>query len=136
MRPHDHTVKRRQVHRSATIYLQEHVPLSDYKREVTASMLWAVLLTAAVEVTSIHATCPRLADLPEGRLTKARALCGGGLGRQGPLSQNVCATVPCQWAPPAMLPDTAAGGAHPISVGPASNSPPQAKRADSMLTKT
>ena len=46
------------------LYLQEHVPLSDYKREVTAPMLWAVLLTAAVEVTSIHATCPRLADLP------------------------------------------------------------------------
>jgi len=64
MRPHDHTVNRHQVHRSATTCLQEHVPLSDYKRKVTVPMLWAVLLTAAVEVTSIHATCQRLTDLP------------------------------------------------------------------------
>ena len=28
--------------------------------------------------------------LPEGRLTQARVLCGGGLGRQGPLSERVC----------------------------------------------
>jgi hypothetical protein len=28
--------------------------------------------------------------LPEGPLTEARALCGGGLGRQGPLSELVC----------------------------------------------
>ncbi len=48
MRPHDHTINRHQVHRSATTFLQEHVPLSDYKRKVTVLMLWAVLLTAAV----------------------------------------------------------------------------------------
>jgi hypothetical protein len=91
MRPHDHTVIRRQVHRSATIFLQEHVPLSDYKRKATVPMILAVLLTVTVEVSSIHPTCQRLADLPEGRLTKARALSRVGLGRQGPLSQKrVC----------------------------------------------
>ena len=59
-------------------------------------MILAALLTVTVEVSSIHPTCQRLADLPEGRLTKARALCRGGLGCQGPHSQNVCATVPCR----------------------------------------
>src|SRR5512143_2999691 len=64
MRPHHHTLNRRQVHRSATTYLQGHVPLRDYKRKVTAPTLWAVLLTAAAGVTSIHAACQRLDGLP------------------------------------------------------------------------
>jgi Transposase DDE domain len=63
MRPQYHTLSRQQVHRSATKYLQEHVPLQDYKRKVTVPMLWAVLLVAAAAVTSIHATCGRLKDL-------------------------------------------------------------------------
>ncbi len=63
MHPHDHTVNRHQIHQSATTFLEEHIPLSDCQRKVTVPMLWAVLLTAAVEVTSIHATCQRLADL-------------------------------------------------------------------------
>jgi putative transposase len=64
MRPHHHTLNRRQVHRSATQYLQQHVPLRDSKRKVSAPTLWAVLLTAAAGVTSIHATCGHLDDLP------------------------------------------------------------------------
>jgi putative transposase len=64
MRPNHHTLDRYQVHRSATAYLQRHLPLQDYKRSVTASTLWSVLLTAAAAVTSIHATCQRLRDLP------------------------------------------------------------------------
>lgn len=64
MRPHHRTLNRQQVHRSATRHLQEHVPLRDYKRKVTPVTLWAVLLVAAAEVTSIHATCQRLDDLP------------------------------------------------------------------------
>jgi putative transposase len=44
--------------------LQEHVPLRDYKRKVSAPTLWAVLLVAAAEITSIHATCGRLDGLP------------------------------------------------------------------------
>jgi hypothetical protein len=57
MRPHHHTLNRRHVHSSASKHLQEHVPLSDYKRKVTASTLWSVLLIAAAGVTSIHAIC-------------------------------------------------------------------------------
>jgi putative transposase len=63
MRPHHRTLNRQQVHRSATTYLQKHVPLRDYKRKVSAQTLWAVLLVAAAGVTSIHATCGRLERL-------------------------------------------------------------------------
>ena len=63
MRPHHRTLNRQQVHRSATRHLQEHVPLRDYKRKVTPVTLWAVLLVAAAELASIHATCGRLDDL-------------------------------------------------------------------------
>ena len=43
MRPHHRTLDRHQVHRSATRYLQQHVPLRDYKRKATVPTLWAVL---------------------------------------------------------------------------------------------
>jgi Transposase DDE domain len=76
MRPHHRTLDRRQVHRSATDHLQRHVPLSDYKRKATAPALWAVLLVAAAEVTSLHAACARL-DGPasEGTIRKALYAC-------------------------------------------------------------
>jgi hypothetical protein len=64
MRPHHRTLNRHQVHRSATRHLQQHVPLCDYKRKVSAETLWAVLLIAAAGVTSIHAACGRLDGLP------------------------------------------------------------------------
>jgi hypothetical protein len=60
MRPQHRTLNRRQVHRSATKYLQEHVPLRDYKRKVTVPALWAVLVVVAGALTSIHAACGRL----------------------------------------------------------------------------
>jgi Transposase DDE domain len=63
MRPHHRTLNRRQVHRSATRHLQDHVPLRDYNRKVTAQTLWSVLLVAATGVTSIHAACGRLKGL-------------------------------------------------------------------------
>ena len=63
MRPHHRTLNRQQVHRSATRYLQEHVPLRDYKRKVSAPTLWAVLLVAAAGITSIHAACEHLDGL-------------------------------------------------------------------------
>ena len=63
MRPNHRTLDRHQVHRSATRFLQQHLPLRDYKRKVSAPTLWAVLLVAAAEVTSIHAACTRLDDL-------------------------------------------------------------------------
>src|SRR5512147_1628480 len=64
MRPTHRTLHRHQVHRSATSHLQQHVPLCDYKRKVSAPTLWAVLLVAAADVTSIHAACGRLDGLP------------------------------------------------------------------------
>jgi putative transposase len=64
MRPHHRILNRHQVHRSATRHLQEHVPLRDHKRKVSAPTLWAVLLVAAAGVTSIHATCGWLDGLP------------------------------------------------------------------------
>jgi Transposase DDE domain len=63
MRPHHRTLNRQQVHRSATQHLQRHVPLRDYKRKVSAPTLWAALLIAAAEVTSVHAACSRLDGL-------------------------------------------------------------------------
>ena len=63
MRPLNSTLNRTQVYRSATRHLQNYVPMSDYKRKVTAQTLWAVLLVAATAVTSIHACCGRLEDL-------------------------------------------------------------------------
>ena len=64
MRPHHRTLNRHQVHRSASRYLQEHLPLRDYKRSVTITTLWAVLLVTAAEVSSLHATCQWLDGLP------------------------------------------------------------------------
>src|SRR4051794_11617367 len=64
MRPHHRTLSRRQIHRSVTDHLQRYVPLRDFKRKVTAPTLWAALLLAAADMTSIHAACSRLDDLP------------------------------------------------------------------------
>jgi hypothetical protein len=63
MRPPYRTLNRQRVHRSATSHLQQHVPLHDYKQKVTVPTLWAVLLVAAAEMTSIHAACGRLDGL-------------------------------------------------------------------------
>ncbi len=64
MRPYHRTLNRHQVHRSATNHLRQYVPLGDYKRKITAQTLWAVLLVAAADVTSLHAACGRLDGLP------------------------------------------------------------------------
>ena len=60
MRPPHRILNRRQVHRAATQHLQQHIPLCDYKRKVSAPTLWAVLMVAAADLTSIHAACGRL----------------------------------------------------------------------------
>ena len=60
MRPPHRTLDRQRVHRAASKHLQQHVPLCDYKRKVSAQTLWAVLMITAADVTSIHATCGRL----------------------------------------------------------------------------
>jgi hypothetical protein len=76
MRPHDLTLNRTQVHRSATKHFQNYVPMHDYKRKVTAQTLWAVLLVAATGVTSIHASCGWLEDIAsEETIRKALIAC-------------------------------------------------------------
>src|SRR4029079_15809288 len=44
--------------------LQEHVALRHSKRKVTVQTLWAVLVLAAAEISSIHAAWGRLDGLP------------------------------------------------------------------------
>jgi hypothetical protein len=63
MRPHHHTLDRNQVHRLAAEHLQTHLQFKDYKRKVTANVLWAVLLAAA-RVTSLSDACQRLLNSP------------------------------------------------------------------------
>jgi hypothetical protein len=64
MRPNYSTVRKDQVHQSATAYLQEHVPLPDYGRKVKRSTLWAVLCVVAARMTSIHDVCRQLRGVP------------------------------------------------------------------------
>jgi hypothetical protein len=54
MRPRHHTLDRRQVHRSATAFLQVFVPLRDPKRKATVQVLESVLLVVAERIGSIH----------------------------------------------------------------------------------
>jgi len=64
MRPPHRILHRRQVHRSATRYLQDHIPLRGYGRKVTPATLWSVLLFVAAQMTSIHDACRQLRDAP------------------------------------------------------------------------
>jgi Transposase DDE domain len=64
MRPHHHTLDRNQVYRLAAEHLQAHLLFKDYKRKVTAQVLWAVLLAAAARITSLSDACQRLLDGP------------------------------------------------------------------------
>jgi Transposase DDE domain len=64
MRPHHHTLDRNQVHRLAAEHLQTHLQFKDYKRKVTANVLWSVLLAAAARITSLSDACQRLLDGP------------------------------------------------------------------------
>ena len=64
MRPDHHTLNRHQVHKSATEFLQGHVPLRGTARKVTTQILWSVLLVAAAQVSSIHDVCRRLRGVP------------------------------------------------------------------------
>jgi putative transposase len=72
MRPHHLTLGRQQVHRHTARYLQDHLPLRDYRRKTTAGTLWSVLLAAAARISSVHDTCSRLRAIPsEETLRKA-----------------------------------------------------------------
>src|SRR5580704_13887647 len=64
MRPQNHTLDCRQVHRAAADYLQAHLKFKDYKRKTSARVLWSLLLAAAARITSLSDTCQRLRDAP------------------------------------------------------------------------
>ena len=64
MRPPRHILNRNQVHRLAADHLQAHLKFKDYKRKVTAQVLWSLLLAAAARITSLSDTCQRLDEAP------------------------------------------------------------------------
>lgn len=64
MRPTNHTLDRRQVHRAAAEHLPAHLQFRDYKRKAPATVLWSLLLAAAARVTSLSDACSRLSDAP------------------------------------------------------------------------
>src|SRR4051812_31617626 len=64
MRPENHTLDRRQVHRAAAEHLQAHLQFKDYKRKTSAAVLWSLLLAAAARITSLSDACGRLRDAP------------------------------------------------------------------------
>jgi hypothetical protein len=64
MRPQNHTLDRRQVHRAAAEHLQAHLQFKDYKRKTPAPVLWSLLLAAAARITSLSDACQRLDDAP------------------------------------------------------------------------
>src|SRR3954471_21249712 len=64
MRPMNHTLDRRQVHRAAAEHLQAHLQFKDYKRKTSARVLWSLLLAAAARITSLSDACGRLRDAP------------------------------------------------------------------------
>src|SRR4051812_552767 len=64
MRPRNHTLDRRQVHRAAAEHLQAHLKFQDYKRKASAQVLWSLLLAAAARITSLSDACGRLRDAP------------------------------------------------------------------------
>src|SRR5688572_17673839 len=64
MRPQNHTLDRRQLHRAAAAQLQAHLQFKDYKRKTPAPVLWSLLLAAAARITSLSDACQRLDDAP------------------------------------------------------------------------
>src|SRR3982751_4550211 len=64
MRPNYHTLDRRQVHRAAAEHLQAHLKFKDYKRRLSAQVLWSLLLAAAARITSLSDACGRLLNAP------------------------------------------------------------------------
>jgi hypothetical protein len=64
MRPENHTLDRRQVHRAAAEHLQAHLQFKDYKRKTSAAVLWSLSLAAAARITSLSDACGRLRGAP------------------------------------------------------------------------
>src|SRR3954465_6689700 len=74
MRPRNHTLDRRQVHRAAAEHRQAHLKFQDYKRKASAQVLWSLLLAAAARITSLSDACGRLRDAPSDETARAALL--------------------------------------------------------------
>src|SRR3954462_5929618 len=74
MRPQDHTLDRRQVHRAAAQHLQAHLQFTDYKRKTPAPVLWSLLLAAASRITPRSAAWGRLRDAPSAETARKALL--------------------------------------------------------------
>jgi putative transposase len=64
MRPPHRILNRNHIHRLAAEHLQDHLKFKDYKRKVSAPILWSLLLAAAARITSLSDACQRLRDAP------------------------------------------------------------------------
>src|ERR1019366_10508187 len=64
MRPPHRILTRKRVHQLAAEHLQTHLKFKDYKRKVSAQVLWSLLLAAAARITSLSDACQRLSDAP------------------------------------------------------------------------
>jgi Transposase DDE domain len=64
MRPPHRILNRNHVHRLAAEHLQAHLEFKDYKRKVSAQVLWSLLLAAAARITSLSDACGRLLNAP------------------------------------------------------------------------
>src|SRR3954451_19775016 len=64
MRPPHRILDRNHVHHLAVEHLQAHLEFKDYKRKVSAQVLWSLLLAAAARITSLSDACGRLLNAP------------------------------------------------------------------------
>src|SRR5438067_562574 len=76
MRPRNHPLDRRQVHRAAAEHLQAHLKSKDYQRKATAAVLRSLLLAAAARITSLSDACGRLRDAPSDETARKALLAG------------------------------------------------------------
>ena len=74
MRPPHRILNRNHVHRLAAEHLQAQLKFKDYKRKVSAQVLWSLLLAAAARITSLSDACQRLRDAPSDETARKAVL--------------------------------------------------------------
>jgi len=74
MRPCHYTITRSEVHYHTQQRLEQHLHLPDYSSKCTRSVLVAVVLAAAARLSSLFATCARLARAPSAETVRKAVL--------------------------------------------------------------
>src|SRR5512135_1910522 len=64
LRPPHRILDRKKVHRLAAEHLQAHLQFQDSTRQISAQVLWSLLLAAAARITSLSDAGQRLRDAP------------------------------------------------------------------------